>query len=79
MINDPPHIRIRSDADDTEVASVLTIDNFGFSDDGVYHCQASGSGASPMNSTALNFTSELTLYNTYACVVTHHVLVCFVV
>ncbi len=63
LLNDPPHIRIREDnrpersasllTDDT--TSVLTVDNFRASDDGVYQCTAT-SGANSGNGTAVTLT-----------------------
>ncbi len=63
LLNDPPHIRIREDnrpersasllTDDS--TSVLTVDSFGVSDDGVYQCTAT-SGATSGNGTAITLT-----------------------
>ena len=57
LLNDPPHIRIRTSTDDTEVTSVLTIDNFNTGDNGDYYCQAYDS-TTTLNSTALSLTGE---------------------
>ena len=57
LLNDPPHIRIRSSVGGNTISSVLIVDNFNVNDNGEYHCQAS-SGSSSMNSTILSFTSE---------------------
>ena len=68
LLNDPPHIRIREDnlpersgsllTDDS--TSVLTVDNFRTSDDGVYQCTAT-SGATSGNG------DTVTLTGTYVC------------
>ena len=57
LVNDPPHIRIRSSSstNDNETTSVLTIDNFLTNDDGLYHCVASDTNTI-MNSTTLTLT-----------------------
>ena len=55
LINDPPHIRIRSSTDDTVVTSVLTIDNFIADDDGNYSCEANDS-MTTMSSITLSLT-----------------------
>ena len=57
LLNDPPHIRIRTSTDSTEVTSVLTIDNFITDDNGNYYCQASDSTTS-MTSTTLSLTGS---------------------
>ena len=57
LLNDPPHIRIRTSTDDTEVTSVLTIDNFNTGDNGDYYCQAYDS-TTTLNSTTLSLTGE---------------------
>ena len=57
LLNDPPHIRIRTSTDSTEVTSVLTIDNFITDDNGDYYCQASDSTTS-MTSTTLSLTGS---------------------
>ena len=63
LLNDPPHIRIREDnlpersasllTDDS--TSVLTVDNFRASDDGVYQCTAT-SGATSGNGATVTLT-----------------------
>ena len=68
LLNDPPHIRIREDnlpersasllTDDS--TSVLTVDNFRASDNGVYQCTAT-SGATSGNG------ATVTLTGTYVC------------
>ena len=58
LLNDPPHIRIRTSTDDTEVTSVLTIDNFNTGDNGDYYCQAYDS-TTTMNSNILSLTSKI--------------------
>ena len=55
LLNDPPHIRIRTSTDDTEVTSVLTIDNFNTGDNGDYYCHAYDS-TTARNSTTLSLT-----------------------
>ena len=57
LLNDPPHIRIRTSTDSTEVTSVLTIDNFTTTDNGDYYCQASDTITS-MTSTTLSLTGS---------------------
>ena len=57
LLNDPPHIRIRTSTDDTEVTSVLTIDNFNTGDDGDYYCQANDS-TTTLTSTTLSLTGN---------------------
>ncbi len=75
LLNDPPHIRIREDnrpersasllTDDS--MSVLTVDNFRVSDDGVYQCTAT-SGATSGNGTAVTLTGmRLNKYSQPAC------------
>ncbi|XP_064386845.1 uncharacterized protein LOC135335316 isoform X3 [Halichondria panicea] len=64
LLNDPPHIRIREDnfpersasslTDDS--TSVLTVDNFRASDNGVYQCTAT-SGATSGNGAAVRLTA----------------------
>ncbi len=68
LLNDPPHIRIREDnlpersasllTDDS--TSMLTVDNFRESDNGVYQCTAT-SGATSGNGTAVTLTGILSL------------------
>ena len=63
LLNDPPHIRIREDnlperpasllTDDS--TSVLTVDDFRASDNGVYQCTAT-SGATSGNGTVVTLT-----------------------
>ena len=63
LLNDPPHIRIREDnlpersasllTDDS--TSLLTVDNFRASDDGVYQCTAT-SGATSENGAIVTLT-----------------------
>ncbi len=60
LLNDPPHIRIREDNRPQRSASlltddsttVLTVDNFRASDNGVYQCTTSGA----TNGTAVTLT-----------------------
>ncbi len=63
LLNDPPHIRIRQDNIPQRSASlltndsttVLTVDNFRTSDNGVYQC-ATSSGA---NGTVVSLTGKM--------------------
>ncbi len=67
LLNDPPHIRIREDnlpersaplLTDDDSTSVLTVDNFRASDNGVYQCTAT-SGATSGNGTAVTLTGRV--------------------
>lgn len=60
LVHDPPHIRIRSSSDDTNMSttSSLVVDNFKTSDNGSYMCQA-GDGTVTMNSSVLSLTGRL--------------------
>ena len=72
LINDPPHVRIRTNINDTAVVSTLTVDNFDSVDNGIYFCQAND-GSNSENSTTLNLTSKLfTQYSTATCSVHAH-------
>ena len=58
LVNDPPHIRIRSTRNATEMSTVssLVVDNFGLADDnGSYACQAND-GTRSTKSSSLSFT-----------------------
>ena len=55
LLNEPPHIRIRSNTNGSEVTSVLTIDNFQSSDDGEYYCEATNT-SNTLSSTILSLT-----------------------
>ena len=55
--NNPPHIRVRTSTDGNTTSSVLTVDNFGDSDDGTYHCRAEY-GTYLLNSTILSLSGE---------------------
>ena len=59
LTNDPPHVRIRTSTNGTAVVSTLTVDNFDFTDNGIYFCQAND-GSNSENSTTLSLTSKLT-------------------
>ncbi len=74
LLNDPPHIRIRGDNRPQRSASlltddsttVLTVDNFRASDNGVYQCTTSGA----TNGTAVTLTGTIH-YNITMCVCTY--------
>ena len=55
LVNDPPHIRIRSSSDGMSTTSSLVVDNFQASDNGSYVCQASD-GTVTTNSSTLSLT-----------------------
>ena len=59
LVNDPPHIRITSSSDSTNMSttSSLVVDNFKTSDNGSYMCRASD-GTVTMNSFALSLTGK---------------------
>jgi len=58
LVNDPPHIRIRSSSNTLlSNTSSLVVDNFQTSDDGTYLCQASD-GTATMNSSTLSLTGR---------------------
>jgi len=59
LVNDPPHIRIRSSNDTLlSTTSSLVVDNFGIADDdGIYLCQASD-GTATRNSSTLSLTGR---------------------
>ena len=60
LVNDPPHIRIRSSSNVTDMStsSSLVVDNFGLADDdGSYMCQASD-GTSTVSSSTLSLTGR---------------------
>jgi len=58
LVNDPPHIRIRSSNDTLlSATSSLVVDNFGIADDGSYVCQASD-GTASMSSSTLSLTGR---------------------
>jgi len=60
LVNDPPHIRIRSTSNDVEMSttSSLVVDNFGIADDdGSYVCQASD-GTTTVSSSTLSLTGR---------------------
>ncbi len=72
LFNDPPHIRIREDNRPQRSASlltddsttVLTVDNFSASDNGVYQCTTSGA----TNGTAVKLTGTKSFhYNIIVC------------
>ena len=55
LVNDPPHIRIRSSSSGMSTTSSLVVDNFQGSDNGSYVCQASD-GTVTVNSSTLSLT-----------------------
>ena len=59
LVNDPPHIRIRSSNDTLlSTTSSLVVDNFGLADDdGTYQCQASD-GTAVVSSSTLSLTGR---------------------
>ena len=60
LVNDPPHIRIRSSSNVTDMltSSSLVVDNFGLADDdGSYMCQASD-GTATVSSSTLSLTGK---------------------
>ena len=57
LVNDPPHIRIRSSSSGMSTTSSLVVDNFQGSDNGSYVCQASD-GTVTVNSSTLSLTGE---------------------
>ena len=57
LLNDPPHIRIRSNVDGTDTTSVLTVDNFRDTDNGDYQCTATDTvSMAASNGTAILLT-----------------------
>ena len=58
LVNNPPHIRIRSSNDTLlSATSSLVVDNFGLTDDGTYLCQASD-GTAVVSSSTLSLTGR---------------------
>ena len=57
LVNDPPHIRIRSSSSGMSTTSLLVVDSFQASDNGSYVCQASD-GMMSVNSSTLSLTGE---------------------
>ena len=59
LLNDPPHIRIRTNTDGTDTTSVLTVDNFRDTDNGVYQCTATDTTSMVAgNGTAVSLTGQ---------------------
>ena len=59
LLNDPPHIRIRTNVDGTDTTSVLTVDNFRDTDNGVYQCTAIDTkSVAAGNGTAISLTGQ---------------------
>jgi len=59
LINNPPHIRIRSSSNNTETISSLTIDYFTSEDDGNYVCHATDGSTALDKSTTLIINGQL--------------------
>ena len=61
LLNDPPHVRIRTNVDGTHITSVLTVDNFRDIDNGIYRCNATRttSSKSLSNERPVTLTGEL--------------------
>ena len=58
LVNDPPHIRIRSSNDTLlSTTSSLVVDNFEAADDGTYLCRASD-GTTAVSSSTLSLTGR---------------------
>ena len=58
LVNDPPHIRIRSSNDTLlSTTSSLVVDNFQAADNGTYLCQASD-GTTAVSSSTLSLTGR---------------------
>ena len=57
LVNDPPHIRIRSSSSGMSTTSSLVVDRFQSSDNGSYVCQARD-GTMTVNSSTLSLTCE---------------------
>ena len=57
LVNDPPHIRIRSSRSGMSTTSSLVVDRFLASDNGSYVCQARD-GTMAVNSSILSLTCE---------------------
>ena len=57
LVNNPPHIRIRSSSSGMSTTSSLVVDRFLASDNGSYVCQASD-GTMAVNSSALSLAGE---------------------
>ena len=61
LLNDPPHIRIRTNTDDSDTTSVLTVDNFRDNDNGDYQCTATDTmSMAASNGTVISLTG---MYN----------------
>ena len=59
LLNDPPHIRIRTNTDGTDTTSVLSVDNFRDTDNGVYQCTATDTkSVAAGNGTAISLTGQ---------------------
>ena len=68
LVNDPPHIRIRSsNVTEMSITSSLVIDNFGLADDdGSYVCQASD-GTGTVSSSTLSLTGRRCWFQCQQC------------
>ena len=59
LLNDPAHIRIRTNVDGTATTYVLTVDNFRDTDNGVYQCTATDTKSMDAgNRTAITLTGQ---------------------
>ena len=67
LLNDPLHIRIRSNVDGSDTTSVLIVDNFRDTDNGDYQCTATDTRSmDASNGTAVSLTGRYAL-----CVLLH--------
>ncbi len=67
IFQDPPHIFIRTSDNGTTTLSVLTVDPFNSTDDGVYTCIASV-GSTSVSSGLLTLTSKTVQQAMFVCV-----------
>ena len=62
VVVDIPHLIVRTCNDSTTTTSVLTVDNFQFTDNGIYQCHAVA-GTETGKGSSVSFISELASYN----------------